>query len=258
MKLIGLNEDYILMFGHEQNKQEHCHYGIQLLIPISSINLNGMTIKSSVLIDSNVDHFVYGDEEILSLLFHPESNIGRKIKKSFFKGEDEGIVCLKHLKIDCYAQEMRRNISEYKMIQRITNQVIAQLLLDPLLVCPIDDRISKINDHIQSSDFVNLCYENVIDRVFLSKSRLTHLFKEEMGIPLMKYITWKRLLHTSMQLLFSNMSITTAAHKYGFADASHFSRTFKNNFGINPREIFHKKLKDDRLVHVFTLDHSVK
>ena len=49
------------MFGNEQNEKKHSHYGIQLLIPINKININGLVTQSSVLIDSYTNHYVYGD-----------------------------------------------------------------------------------------------------------------------------------------------------------------------------------------------------
>lgn len=130
-----------------------------------------------------------------------------------------------------------------------------QLSLDAL---PLDDRIAEMMEYINSSEFDSLHYEDVLDNVFLSGSRLTHLFKEEMKLLFMKYIIWRRLLYTSVQLLTTTTTITIASHEYVIADSSHFSRTFKHNFGINPREIFHKKLKDDHLVHVLRLDNYVK
>lgn len=227
------------MFGNEQNEKKHSHYGIQLLIPINKININGLVTQSSVLIDSYTNHYVYGDAEILSLLINPASNIGRRIKQSFFQHEDGVFIFSNNFKINCYAKDFSNIILEPKEIQKTTNLIIQQLLLDTSQVRPLDDRVSAVKNHIMSSDFSELGYEDTINSVFLSKSRLTHLFKDEMGIPLGKYITWKKLLHASIKLLTSKTKITTVAHEYEFADASHFSRTFKASFGISPGKFIH-------------------
>ena len=72
--------------------------------------------------------------------------------------------------------------------------------------------------------FDNPKISDAINKVFLSKSRIRHLFKEEMGISLMNYITWKRLIHASKSLVISQENITDTAYLYGFSDSSHFSR----------------------------------
>lgn len=252
IKIFSIHNDYIFMFGREQNEKKHSHYAIQLLIPINHINVNGVRSQSTVLINSYTSHYVYGDAEILSLLINPASNIGRRIKQSFFQydNRNKDIVCLNHFKINDYAKGIVKNIQDSREIQRTIDLIIERLLMYTSQVCPLDDRVLAVKHSIISSDFATLHYENIIKNVFLSKSRFTHLFKDEMGIPLGKYITWKKLLYASIKLLTSEMNITTVAHEYGFADASHFSRTFKDNFGISPRKVFHKNQKNDHLVHV--------
>lgn len=249
MKLIGIDESFIVMFGSEQNEQSHRHYGIQLLIPMNEIDINGVTTQSLVLINSFVDHMGQGKGDILSILFNPESHIGRRIKRFFF--EQESIVFFQHPHISTRAKLISKDYQEF---ERVTYMIIEQFMMDVPHVPQIDDRVAEMNEYIKGSKFEHLRYDDVLDCVFLSKSRLTHLFKDEMGIPLMKYITWKRLLHTSIQLATSHMTITNAAHQYGFADAAHFSRVFKDHFGISPRDIFQKQLKDSCLVHVFVTD----
>ncbi|SHE11336.1 Uncharacterised protein [Chlamydia abortus] len=39
MNFIGLADPFIVMFGSEQNKLMHRHYGIQLVIPIGSLTI---------------------------------------------------------------------------------------------------------------------------------------------------------------------------------------------------------------------------
>lgn len=131
-----------------------------------------------------------------------------------------------------------------------------QLLLDAPSIRQLDDRVTDIIHYIQSNDLEHLGYQDVVSSVYLSKSRLTHLFKDEMGISLLKYLTWKRLIHATKELAISGKSITETAYRYGFSDAAHFSRVFKDNFGVSPSRIFSNKQKDDRLIHVFTVNIS--
>lgn len=76
---------------------------------------------------------------------------------------------------------------------------------------------------------------SVSARVGLSESRLRHVFTAEVGISMRAFVRWWRLIQAT-GLLASGMSMTAAAHEAGFADAAHFSRTFRQSFGLSPTE----------------------
>ena len=69
--------------------------------------------------------------------------------------------------------------------------------------------------------------------VGLSASRLSHLFRDEVGIPLRAYRPWVRML-LAADALRGGASLTEAAHRSGFADVSHLHRTFRDQFGLSP------------------------
>ncbi|MEU5883729.1 helix-turn-helix transcriptional regulator [Spirillospora sp. NPDC047279] len=71
--------------------------------------------------------------------------------------------------------------------------------------------------------------------VNLSESRLSHLFREEVGLPIRPYVQWLRLQRAA-ELVMSGASVTEAAHGAGFADGAHLSRICKRMFGITPSE----------------------
>lgn len=66
-----------------------------------------------------------------------------------------------------------------------------------------------------------------------------HLFKEQVGIPIRRYILWTRL-QVSVQHVLQGETLTQAAHSAGFADSAHFSRTFSDMFGIRPSDVLIK------------------
>nr|WP_244505923.1 MULTISPECIES: helix-turn-helix domain-containing protein [Pseudomonas] len=69
--------------------------------------------------------------------------------------------------------------------------------------------------------------------VHLSPTRFSHWFVEQTGLPLRSYRKWSRLV-AALQNIAAGRSLTEAAHAAGFADAAHFSRTFRNLFGLDP------------------------
>ncbi|WP_433520570.1 helix-turn-helix domain-containing protein [Nocardia pseudovaccinii] len=74
---------------------------------------------------------------------------------------------------------------------------------------------------------------DVARRVGISATRLTHLFTEQVGIPLRPYILWLRL-HVAITRVRSGDDLTAAAHAAGFADSSHLTRTCRRTFGLPP------------------------
>ena len=67
--------------------------------------------------------------------------------------------------------------------------------------------------------------------VFLSPSRLRHLFVEQTGLAFKTYVLWLRL-QRALRAYADGANLTEAAHAAGFADSAHFSRTFKRTFGL--------------------------
>ncbi|MCX5210401.1 helix-turn-helix transcriptional regulator [Kitasatospora sp. NBC_00240] len=73
----------------------------------------------------------------------------------------------------------------------------------------------------------------------LSESRLAHLFRAELGLPLRPYVRWLRMRRAT-ELIAAGASLTAAAHQAGFADAAHLTRTCRRTFGIPPSEFAHR------------------
>lgn len=75
--------------------------------------------------------------------------------------------------------------------------------------------------------------DEVASAVGLSESRLSHLFKQQLGIPPIRFRRWSRLRQATTHLA-AGMSITEAALEAGFSDAAHLTRTFTEMLGITP------------------------
>lgn len=96
-----------------------------------------------------------------------------------------------------------------------------------------DERIELVLGHIHDNIQDNLSTEQLTSVSFLSESRLLHLFKEEMGLPIRNYILWYRL-KVALEHILNEASLTEAAHMAGFSDQSHFTRTCQKMIGVPP------------------------
>ncbi len=73
---------------------------------------------------------------------------------------------------------------------------------------------------------------------FISVRYLQYLFREE-GLTVSSYIRSRRLQHCEIDLsdpAQASLSVSEIAQRWGFPDASHFSKIFKAHFGQAPRE----------------------
>jgi two-component system response regulator YesN len=70
----------------------------------------------------------------------------------------------------------------------------------------------------------------------LSASRLAHLFKEQMGVTLIDYMTEARIGRAKELLLGTDQSCTEICFQAGYNNQSYFTRTFKALVGMTPRQ----------------------
>lgn len=89
-------------------------------------------------------------------------------------------------------------------------------------------------------EYINLHYRekinlgDVADYVFLSKSYLSKIFKDEMKCNLTNYINKLRVEKSKTFLLRNNVSLVDIANSVGFDDQSYFTKVFKKVTGISP------------------------
>jgi len=100
------------------------------------------------------------------------------------------------------------------------------------------DRVWELLAFIDAGFPEGVSLSHLADKFYLSESRLSHLFADEVGIPLRTYLLWRRY-----RLAFSRLSdqstLTRLACDSGFADAAHLTRTFVGYFGFSPKRILH-------------------
>ncbi|MFZ6639346.1 helix-turn-helix transcriptional regulator [Undibacterium sp. TC4M20W] len=100
----------------------------------------------------------------------------------------------------------------------------------------LDSRILTALDAIAASHGADCCGENLARLVHLSESRFTHLFRQQTGMSLSRYLLWSRMVDAVAAVAQGN-NMTAAAHASGFADLAHMSRTFRSMMGVAPSEL---------------------
>ena len=104
--------------------------------------------------------------------------------------------------------------------------------LDQLSVARLDPRLLAVLDDL-NQNLDNPSILNAAKRSGLSRSRVRTLAREQIGIPLSTWVTWRKLVKSN-KALSQGANLTDAALAGHFADQAHFNRTMKRMFGITP------------------------
>jgi AraC-like DNA-binding protein len=110
---------------------------------------------------------------------------------------------------------------------------------------PHDRRAMTIHPGVRSvlthlretrTELDNLSLKALADIAGLSPSRFLHLFTRSVGVPVRPYVLWLRLQRAACDLMHG-ASVTSAAHRAGFADSAHLTRTFRRMLGTTPSDL---------------------
>ncbi|MEL6141345.1 MAG: helix-turn-helix domain-containing protein, partial [Bacteroidota bacterium] len=79
----------------------------------------------------------------------------------------------------------------------------------------------------------------------LSESRLSHIFKKEIGISIKKYLVWSRLKKAFHLVTQDHINMYEAAIQSGFYDQAHLSKAFKQMLGMAPSKVYNSRMLQD-------------
>lgn len=100
---------------------------------------------------------------------------------------------------------------------------------------PVDPRVRQVMKLLHENRKRSL--DELAETVGLSKDWLVHLFQREVGISLRKYEQTIKL-HTAAAFVNRGVSMTEVAAIAGFADSAHFSKMWKQHYGLPPNRMF--------------------
>lgn len=214
----------------------HAHHAIQLTIcfagTLSLATGSEALVAKGIAVAPDVSHQLDAMGLIGIVFVEPESQAGAMLSRRLFR--ENGLVELSDgeffRRIDPLRHALDEPFDREKMLGVAATAIQA--------LAPVDDRettdtrilaiINYAAANIDRLDSLRSAAEAA--GVFLSESRLRHLFVEQTGLAFKTYLLWLRLVR-AVQHYSEGRSLTEAAHLAGFADSAHFSRAFKRTFG---------------------------
>jgi AraC family transcriptional regulator len=167
------------------------------------------------------------------IFVEPETALGRSLTERYLERGLASVddTAVRALCADLFATWLGGTSKEH-LIAGAT-RVVSALATDVAPAVVTDERILRATEYIKAHLDGNVSLEEVAAQVFLSPGRFRHLFVEQTGMGLRPYVLWRRFILAWDQLARGE-SISTAAHRAGFADAAHFTRTSNQMFGFPP------------------------
>jgi AraC-like DNA-binding protein len=159
-----------------------------------------------------LDALDFGEHEIVSL---PESMLGPLVKQ------------LREMRAlpDVRGRELRR-----ATLNAIHNQPVRPRSFDPRIARVLQRLKESVPEEVLSSS-------ELAQEVGLSEGRLIHLFAEQLGVPLRRYVLSLRLRRLLI-FLSTGHNLTDAAQEAGFCDSAHCTRVYREMYGLPPSKMF--------------------
>ncbi|MDO5156876.1 MAG: AraC family transcriptional regulator [Eubacteriales bacterium] len=162
----------------------------------------------------------------LFLMIDPTSCMAERIDGLLESGKPKTIDLLNGLDVtQCSDDELK---------QRVRDCLIANGLLETTKndIDSEDYRVVRLLKELKAYKHLEKSIQEIADQYGLSDSRLSHVFKECMGVSLKGYLNIKQMQY-AYKLIMDGESITYAALEAGFSSPAHLAAICKKQMGIS-------------------------
>jgi len=128
-----------------------------------------------------------------------------------------------------------------KWINKAFSEVISYVKVNQQIEAIRAIRLAR--NYIDENFLKQLTLESVSDYVHLSVYYFSHMFKKEVGMTFVEYLTEKRINKAQQLLLTTDMSISDISREIGYWDSNYFGKVFKSITGTTPSQ-YRKGLND--------------
>jgi len=231
-----------LFIGPALETTIHAHHALQVAIGLERPLRVGRScapplLAPAVIIVADVPHFVDGSGDLAAMIYlDPESARAGTLRRTW---RDREVVDLygdvAHQAARLFLDAWHRREPKEKLAT-VCRTVLDLVGVTEERTADLDPRIRRVLARLSGSGGVQIAAATLAAEVALSPGRLGHLFREQVGLPIRRYVLWRRM-EAALSAAERGASLTDAAHEAGFADSAHLSRTFRKMFGLPPSAV---------------------
>ena len=153
---------------------------------------------------------------------------------------------------------LERNLAYVNKVMQINNQQdlcawISVALNEFIELVYSSQDARKVTQISPAINYIDANYDKPITLADIAKasclsvSRLAHIFKDQMGITIIDYLTSVRIERAKQLLLATDQNCTEVCFEVGYNNQSYFTRTFKELVGVTPRQFRVKNQRSEKI-----------
>lgn len=143
--------------------------------------------------------------------------------------------------IQHYLVSMKRKEEYFNLIDELLREVFSHIIEKKL--GKYDQDVAMALDYIELNLTENVTLENVAGYMNISPHYFSKIFKRDIKVNFVQYVTGRKVEHAKRMLTMTNQSIINIAYDLGFNEANYFSRVFKKNVNMTPFQ-YRKQFKE--------------
>lgn len=213
----------------------HSHHAIQITACLDGeltleTGLQSLS-RSYIAVAADARHRLKARGLLVLIFVEPESAAGRTLAARHFATCE--LAAIDNSGFRAAMEPFRRSLDHPEGSDRLIDQARSALneLVPITCLRQPDERVQRIIAYVADHLDEPITLEGAAKGVYLSPSRLRHLFVEQTGLAFRTYLLWMRIVR-AVALYSEGRSLTESAHTAGFADSAHFSRVFRRTFGL--------------------------
>lgn len=226
--------DRALYLGELPATGMHCHPCPVLLLGLSGRFAlhqaqHGHTTThtaSSAVVAAGVEHLLDPQGECVALIYlEPDAPPARALTARL--AQNGGVLW------EPCAKVRQRSLTHDRLRHFDLDALLTRPLPPP---CAMEPRVQNALQALRLHAGDGVSRASAAARLHLSASRFNHLFSEHAGVSFRRYKVWCQL-RAAIGALAAHQRLTDAALEGAFTDGSHFSRQFRNTFGMTPSSV---------------------
>lgn len=233
--------DRALFIGGRSETSLHSHHAIELSVALDDLGIDvsapgapSLVGVGGAVVRAGAEHrLAIPGPKVAVLYVDPQSDVATSLHE--WLGAEDLRVLSKDL-IGEHRTRLRTLLETSKLGLREAKGTCSALLAALVQESPrpaMDYRVRRAIARIDEALEEPPTLEALASELNVSSSRLRHMFREQVGLPLSRYVLWMRLRAALLRAL-EGKSMAESAQAAGFSDSAHFTRTCRQMFGLPP------------------------